>query len=389
MITLRVIGTALPPHAASQERLAAFMQNVALHGPGSDNLRRGAAAAIARVHSRSGILERRSVLSDYTTDPPHFAFFPQNWALDPFPGTAARMAVYRREAPPLALSAARRCLDHAGIDPAAVSHLIVVSCTGFFAPGLDIQLCRGLGLRPDMQRQLIGFMGCYAAFNGLRAARAICGADPGALVLLVCVELCSLHFQRELTLDTIVANCLFSDGAAAALIGGPGAPAGSCAAPPLELLDSASRLCDDSLDHMTWEVHDTGFQMRLSAAVPAALGHEIGPFVDGLLARNGLRRQDISVWPVHPGGRRVLSAVSDCLGLPPGATAASEEVLAAHGNMSSPTVLFVLERALRGARGPGPGSLGLAMAFGPGLTLESLLFRVGAPGSVPRRPGPD
>lgn len=387
MITLRAIGTALPPHAASQERLAAFMQNVALHSPGPESLRRGAAAAIARFHSRSAIRLRRSVLADYTAEPEGFSFFPQNWALDPFPGTAARMAVYRQEAPPLAGFAARRCLDRAGVDPSAISHLIVVSCTGFFAPGLDVLLCRGLGLRPDVQRQLIGFMGCYAAFNGLRAARAICGAEPGALVLLVCVELCTLHFQRELTLDTIVANCLFGDGAAAALVGGPDAPAGPAAAPPLELLDSASRLCEDSLAHMTWEIHDTGFQMRLSPAVPAALEHEVGPFVDQLLERNGLRRQDIALWPVHPGGHRVLSAVARCLDLPPAAIAASVEVLAECGNMSSSTVLFVTERALHPA--PSPGTLGLALAFGPGLTLESLLFRVGESRPVPGPRPPD
>jgi predicted naringenin-chalcone synthase len=339
------------------------------NGHHDESRRTPSAGVIDRIFKQSAIHRRSSVLADYLREPEEFCFYPRNWALQPSPSTFARMELYRREAPPLAREAAEACLGAAAAVPRdAITHLIVVTCTGFFAPGIDIVLSRALGLRPDVQRQIVGFMGCYGAFNGLRAAAAACAADPGAVALVVCVELCTIHFQQDLTMDNIVANCLFSDGAGAALVTGNDRPGGR-----LTLVDSYTIVEDDSLDQMTWTVTDTGFQMTLGPEVPDTLRRSAGPFVDTLLGRNALARDDVSFWAIHPGGRRIVEAVRDTLGLSEADVAPSFEVLAGHGNMSSPTVLFVLERCL--ARNPGSGAFGVAMAFGPGLTVESLLVR--------------
>lgn len=369
-VCVQAIGTAVPRYRAPQAQVQGFMTQVARAQGGST---RDVEGVLGRVYRRSGIEWRSSVLSDYTGGPEGFTFYPNNWRLQPFPGTAARMQVYQREAPGLALQAVQACLRGApqiARRRSSITHLIVASCTGMFAPGLDVLLVQELGLRPEVQRQMIGFMGCYAAFNAVRAARAVCQAEADAVVLVVCVELCSLHFQRELTMDNIVANCLFSDGAAALLLTGAGHDS---AGGRLMILDSYTRLADPgTAGQMTWDVTDTGFQMRLGAEVPESLRQAVGPFVDELLRRSGLSRRDPALWAVHPGGRRILEVVQAELGLPGGAMDASYAVLAQHGNMSSPTVLFVLERCLEGQPA---GGLGVALGFGPGLTLESLLFR--------------
>lgn len=368
---LLAIGTSVPNHQASQEDAAGFMKAVAAGMldagllPGETALPRHC-ARIDRLARHSAITRRASVVADFLRAPADFDFFPRNAALEPPPSTAARMAVYQREAPPLAEAAAADCLRQADVPPRAVTHLILVSCTGFVAPGVDILLQRSVGLRPDLQRQTIGFMGCYAAFNGLRAADAICSARPDAVVLLVCVELCTLHFQRSLEPDAIVSNLLFSDGAAAALLTRtrPG---------PLALLRSSSRLCpEETAAQMTWTIGDHGFQMTLAAAVPESLRRALPSFVDDLLAPRHLTRADLSFWAVHPGGRRIVDVVHEELAVPAERLAPSHEVLSAHGNMSSATVLFVLQRWLM--RDLPRGAVGVALAFGPGLTLEGALF---------------
>ncbi len=370
-VSIQAIGTAVPAYSAAQSDAAEFFKKVASAMP-ADATRTAnghrSTSAIDRLYKHSAIKSRSSVLADYTREPSEFSFFPRNWSLSPSPSTAARMEIYRQEAPPLARAAIEGCIEAACVPRRSITHLVVVTCTGFFAPGLDILLVKELGLRPDVERQIIGFMGCYAAFNGLRAAHAICRADPEAVALVVCVELCSLHFQPEVTMDNLVANCLFADGAAAVLVAsGAGAPG------RVFLVDSCTMLDGDSLDQMTWTVTDTGFQMTLGPEVPETLRGSVGGFLDTLLGRNGLTLADVDFWAIHPGGRRIVEAVRDELGLSNEDVAPSFETLAAHGNMSSPTILFVLDRCL--ARKPKAGAMGVAMAFGPGLTLESYLLR--------------
>ena len=332
---------------------------------------------IPELYERSAIEYRYSCIPDYIRDDPRdFEFFPPNFELNPPPSTSQRNQRYREAVLPLAEDVARRAIAKAGLLPEDITHVVAVSCTGFFAPGIDIALVKRLGLPTTTRRAMIGFMGCYAAFNGLRVADGFCKAHPGARVLLVCAELCTIHFQVSDSMEDAVINSLFSDGAAAVVLS---SRRQEDAAGRLAYVDSHSLLHDDSEDYMTWDVGDTGFLMGLSARVPAVIGQNIGPFVDELLDRNELRRTDVDFWAIHPGGRAIVERAQEELGLSDEQVADSLEVLRLNGNMSSPTILFVLERllaarAMEGGKADVP-STALAMAFGPGLTLEGCLLR--------------
>lgn len=279
--------------------------------------------------------------------------------------TAQRMRRYEAAAPPLALDAAQRALAHAGIDAGEITDLIVVSCTGLSAPGIDVALTRSLDLRRDVRRSMVGFMGCFGAISGLRAGVGACAAEPDAVVLVVCVELCSLHARRDPCVENQVASALFADGAAAAVIAGD-VEGGRAEDAGVARVDTGrSLLIPEDRDAMSWRIGDEGFVMQLSARVPALLEQSVAGFV----AMADPRPRTLLV---HPGGPEVLRAVEAALDLAPGTDLAeSWTVLRRFGNMSSATVLFVLDAALRrGARLPG-----LLLAFGPGLTLESMGVR--------------
>jgi predicted naringenin-chalcone synthase len=276
------------------------------------------------------------------------------------------MERYASEAVPLAVDAARRAFEGIEIGPRDVTHLVTVSCTGFGAPGVEFALIGELGLPPTVGRMNVGFMGCHGALNGLRAAQAIGAADPSAVVLLCAVEICSLHYQYGTDPEQLVANAIFADGAAAVV--GRGARSGDGAA--WRLVSCGSCLIPDTTDAMTWRVGDHGFEMSLSAKVPSLIERNLGPWLLSWLDRNGLALHQVRSWAVHPGGPRILTAVEKALQLAPDALDASRRVLAECGNMSSPTVLFVLDRLLeQGAPGPI-----VALAFGPGLVAEAALF---------------
>lgn len=284
-----------------------------------------------------------------------------------FPSTGARMRLYGPWALRLALDAvAALAID---VERERISHLVVASCTGFTAPGLDLQLAEALGLRADVERTIVGFMGCSAAVPALRAADHIVRAEPAARVLVVNLELCTLHMQETPDLETILSFLLFGDGCAAALV--TSEPSG------VALGDFRNAVIPDSQDLITWHIGDQGFDMRLSGKVPGRISQALRAD----LARNdraGLLRGEgiaaIDQWAVHAGGRTVLDAVEIGLGLPPAALAASRAVLQDFGNMSSATVMFVLDRMMRaGAVGQGRG---MAMAFGPGMVAETFRFRL-------------
>jgi predicted naringenin-chalcone synthase len=359
-LTLLGIGTALPDHAIAQRDAAALAASFANVTPGRER-------ALEALYRKSGIRSRGSVLLD---DPcgPGFSqeFFPPAEATaDGGPSTGERMARYALEAGRLAVDAARRAIEAAGIEPAAVTHLVTCSCTGFANPGVDIEVVEDLRLSPAVARTHVGFMGCHGAFNALRVADALAATGPDAVVLVVCVELCSLHFQYGDHDDHVVANCLFADGAAAAVCrsAAPDLPA---AARPWRLLHQASRILPGSQREMGWLIGDHGFEMSLSARVPDLIAAHLAPAVVAMLTDAGVPPGAVASWAVHPGGPRILTAVEAALELPPDALAASRGVLAEHGNMSSATILFVLER-LRASDAPGPC---VALAFGPGLTVE-------------------
>jgi alkylresorcinol/alkylpyrone synthase len=293
--------------------------------------------------------------------------------------TQARNEHYLTHALPLGEEAIRRCLAHAGRTPGDITDFFVVSCTGLDIPGLDLRLAGQLGMRRTLRRTCILGMGCYGAFPALQRAREAVYAGPGRLALVLAVELCSLHLQTDDSLENMVVSALFADGAAAVLIG-PGVHSGGAqtpAHPPRQLpalIDAATHCDYATFDHMAFHVTDHGFQMRLSAYVPDVLAANVEEFIDPLLARNGLARSEVRFWGIHPGGSKILDYLQERLGLTAAHLAHSRAVLREYGNMSSPTVLFVLDQMQRDGA-PQPGDHGVLMAFGPGLTMESALVR--------------
>jgi predicted naringenin-chalcone synthase len=290
-------------------------------------------------------------------------YLPSGEPDDRGPATGVRMEHYARLAPPLAVRAAQTALERSGVPAGALTHLVTVSCTGFVAPGVDLALIRGLGLAATVQRTHVGYMGCHGALNGLRVADALAAADPAARILLCAVELCSLHYHYDWNPSKMIANAIFGDGAAAAV--------GGAAAEGWRVAATGSCLLPDSADAMTWTIGDFGFEMTLSKRVPNLIASHLRPWLESWLAQQNLTLGAVASWAIHPGGPRILEAVEQALGLPDDACAAARAIFAEHGNMSSPTVLFILER-LRREHATLPC---VALGFGPGLTAEAVLFR--------------
>lgn len=285
------------------------------------------------------------------------------YRLGAFPSTAERMRLYERFAPVLL----RQALDALRLSEAErrrIRHVIVTSCTGLYAPGLDFAAIEHLGLSSSCERTIIGFMGCYAAMNALKQARHIVRSHPGEDVLMVNLELCTLHLQETQDLGQVLSFLIFGDGCAASVVSSEAAE-GSLALDGFEAIH-----LPETSDLITWRIGDGGFDMVLSGQAPVAIGQALAA-VRGAIRGDGVERVDL--WAVHPGGRSVLEAVEEGLELAPADLRASREVLRCFGNMSSATVMFVLERMMRSATA---GQRGCAMAFGPGLTAETMRFHV-------------
>jgi predicted naringenin-chalcone synthase len=360
-ITLLGIGTAAPP-SISQEDATNLAEEFSCQTDGQR-------AWLRRVFSRSGVHHRGTVLQNQPNGIRSF-YGPPSVAGALGPTTTARMQRYALEAPPLMERAARDATVHAGVLPEDISHIITVTCTGFFSPGLDVEIISRLKLRPDAHRVQIGFMGCHAAFNALAAARDIVRANPSALVLVCSVELATLHFAYGWQPEKLVANALFADGAAACVVGGADHAGPE---PVWQLLDTTSLLLPDSRDAMTWKIGDHGFEMTLSSTLPELIGRHIRSWAEHFLQQHSLTLGDIHHWAIHPGGPRIVAAAQSALALPDTATTASYDVLSQHGNMSSATLLFLLQRLSHEAREPG---LCLAIGFGPGLMAEGMLLEI-------------
>ncbi len=279
-----------------------------------------------------------------------------------FPGTARRMEAFERFAPRLA----RCALDKLALTPEerlSVTHVIVTSCTGLYAPGLDFETVEHLGLNPSVERTMIGFMGCYAAINALKSAHHIVRSEAGAVVLVLNLELCTLHMQETQDLEQILSFLLFADGCSACLVS---------ARPEGLAIDSflAVRIPRTS-ELITWRIGEFGFDMQLSGQVPAELRRALAEI--GSLITRGSEPPSIDLWAVHPGGRSILDAVEKGLSLPAEALSDSRDILARYGNMSSATVMFVLQQMMRRVQ---TGQRGCAMSFGPGVSAETMLFHV-------------
>ncbi len=358
------ISTSVPRTAYPQEVIGeAMMRQLDSDGKGARLLR--------RIYRHSAIEKRHSVIKDYRHGEGDGLFFDANDGSFLSPSTKERNALYTREARKLFSETARKVIDGcAGIDSRDISHVITVSCTGFFAPGPDYYIVKDLGLDVCTERFHIGFMGCYGAFPALKMARAFCRADPEAVVLMVCLELCTLHLEPSEDIDDIIATSVFSDGAAGAIVSARW-PDPSASALRIESL--LSTVAPDSEGDMAWTIGDRGFDMVLSTYVPRILQANVDSIVNALLNQNSLSFEDIDHWAIHPGGRAILDKVELGLGLEEHALDASRRILREYGNMSSATILFVLEEILKAGNMHSSDTM-YAMAFGPGLTVESALL---------------
>jgi predicted naringenin-chalcone synthase len=360
-IVLTGFGTAVPEHSITQKEAAkAWASYAAVEGK--------KVRTVQALYRRSGVAKRHSTLLEAdggSSEPRQSLFEPARFEGDPGPTTEARMRRFESDAPPLAHRAAVAALSDAGMGPGDLTHIVTVSCTGFFAPGLDTALVQLLGLPETVARTHVGFMGCHGSLNGLRVASSFAGADPDARVLVSSVELCTLHMSYDWDPDLLVANSLFGDGAGA-VVGGAAASQDG----PWRVTASGTCRLPDSQDAMSWRIGDHGFRMTLSPSVPDTIRSHLRGWLKEWLGGNGLGLADVATWAVHPGGPRILTAVADALDLPPEANAVSREVLSEFGNMSSATILFILDR-LRSQGAPRPC---VAMAFGPGLVVEAALF---------------
>jgi predicted naringenin-chalcone synthase len=365
-LALLGLGTALPRTAVTQTESVQIAERICCRTKEQADL-------LPSLYRQSGIHRRHlafspDVIADVLqgTNESGSIFLPRPGVHDLGPTTAERMRHYIREAGPLAVEAARRALREAAMDPLTLTHLVTVSCTGFHAPGVDIELIKRLELKPTIERTHVGFMGCHGALNGLRVARSFTTAWPNARVLLCAVELCGLHYYYGWSPKQLVSNALFADGAAALI----GVPAAAAPAGAWQMAASAASLFPDSENAMTWSIGDHGFEMSLSTRVPDLLARHLRPWLTEWLGERGLKLGEVSSWAIHPGGPRILSTVEKSLELEPAATAVSRTVLAESGNMSSPTILFLLQR-LRQIQAPLPC---VALGFGPGLATEAALF---------------
>ncbi|MBS1746690.1 MAG: type III polyketide synthase [Bacteroidetes bacterium] len=355
------IGRALPAHSLNQRDIIPFMQK--LYGLDARESRK-----LAFMYRLSDIETRYTVIDDYTQpDEQYWDFIPSNKDMRS-PNLDERMSIYNREALPLSISAIEDCLNEK-ISANDITHLITVSCTGMSAPGLDLQIAEKMEMKPEVFRTSVNFMGCYGAVHALKLAKLICDSTPDSNVLIVATEFCSIHFQNEYTEDNVAGNLLFSDGSAAVLVSNF-----LQSEKKLELSDFYSKIAFQGKKDMAWELSHRGFLITLSSYIPELIEQDIAKLVEEATQHSGLSLNDISYWCIHPGGKKILQAVQTKLGLGDDDMRFSRNILSHYGNMSSPTVLFVLKEILDNIDKEQPANV-FGAAFGPGLTMETFLCK--------------
>lgn len=356
------IGIATPKYKQSQQAASELVSKVLNLNP----LEKRKLKALYRF---TGIDYRYSVLSDVCKEFGELNFFPNDIEM-PFPTTEKRMAIYKENALPLALDAIENCFSEIMFDKREITHLITVSCTGMYAPGLDIELVHHLQLKSSTKRTAINFMGCYGAFNGIRIAEAICKADPEASVLVVCVEIGTIHFQKKIDLDNLTSNAIFADGASCVLI-----QANQKVNKCFQLSNFYCDLLPQTSNEMAWHVGDFGFDIALTSYVPEAIASGIPAFLAQLSKNFQIKSENIDIYAIHPGAHKILKACEAALNISEDKIKYSYQVLKSYGNMSSATILFVLKLIWEEMT---PETFNdktiFSCAFGPGLTLESMLL---------------
>lgn len=361
-VYIQNIATLVPEFSVKQSSIRDKMKQYM----GGDPLSR---RIIHRIYSKSGIETRHAVIEDFQSNGREELFFKDDGSLGD-PTTQVRNDIYTKHAKSLFTGVAKKLLlANSSVKKENVTHVITVSCTGFFTPDPPYFIIKELGLSDSTQRFHIGFMGCFAAFPAFNLAHSICKADCDANVMIVSTELCSLHFQDSNETDQLVAASVFADGAAGALV----SAAKPKQTPAFRLENFHTSLVDHSEDDMAWIIGNTGFEMVLSRSIPDIIEENLEPSVTPLLEDYNRNFADIDHWAVHPGGRAILDRVEGQLQLQPEQIAPSRHVLSQYGNMSSATILFVLEELLN-SPSQAADERTLAMAFGPGLTIESALL---------------
>ncbi len=353
------IATGLPAHKYAQEELCEFAD--AIYSKNEVDSRK-----LKYVYNHSGIAERYSVLPDFRKNRDAHDLFPATANDEAFPDLDSRMKIYNETSLPLSLETIMDC-TRSYVDKNEITHLITVSCTGMSAPGLDLQVMEALELPAGIVRTSVNFMGCYAAVHALRLADAFCNSGQ-ANVLVVCTELCTLHFQEKPSTDNITSSLLFADGCAAILVQSDQSP--------LKGIKIDSFFSDVSFkgsQDMAWKLSSQGFLMTLTGYVPELIKADFKNLAGKALAAAGRRQEEITHWCIHPGGKKILEAISSCLELPENSLAYSYDVLRRHGNMSSATILFVLKEILDELKVSRKPAVIFGAAFGPGLTMETFI----------------
>lgn len=356
MTFISAIHTAVPSFLHPQMDILRFMQTYL-------SLDERTARMAQLLYRRSGIEQRFSCLPDFSANFSEQSLFSRSDVL-----VSKRLEIYEKEALALSKEALEKVLE--GIDKQTITHLITVSCTGMSAPGLDIQLVKALGLSPTIVRTSVNFMGCYAALHGLKLADAFCQSTKPTRVLVVCVELCTLHLQQDASLEAITSGLLFADGAAACLV--ENQPSKKEA---IQIDAFFSKLALEGENDMAWHISETGFLMRLSSYVPKLVETELQTLVQEAMQKSEGEVSEIKHWLIHPGGKEILQAAQRSLQITEEQLNPSYSVLKKHGNMSSATILFVLKKWWE-ENATAKNETTFVAAFGPGITMESMLVHL-------------
>tara|TARA_A100001391_G_scaffold187984_2_gene158290 strand:- start:484 stop:1581 length:1098 start_codon:yes stop_codon:yes gene_type:complete len=365
MASLLSVASAAPGHQADRQLSTTQAQRMSCRTARE-------ASTVEKLHRRTGVENRGSVLLDQAPSGAVTQSFYEALSVDAHgPTTRTRNDRFAIEAPRLAVASAAQAIELSGCQASQITHVITVTCTGFRAPGVDIDLIEQLGLPATTQRTQIGFMGCHALINAFRVARGLVAAEPAACVLIASVELCSLHYQYGYDAQRIVSGSIFADGSAAAIVAGDDFNGSHHLGGLGEIAATGSCLIPGSRDAMSWLIGDHGFEMTLRPSVPELIEANLAGFLENWLAQENLQLDGIGGWAVHPGGTRILDAVEKALGLATQKLKASRDTLRRHGNMSSATLGFVLEE-FNHASVPRPWVM---LGFGPGLEIEVALIR--------------
>ncbi len=367
--SIKAIGTAVPPHRISQEHHYTILES-------ANGLNRAEKLQLRKIYSHSGIITRHSVLEEFGHNDRigNILFHPAG--IEPPASVSKRMDLYELYAADLCVKAVENCLEKvSSFQMNEITHLVTFSCTGMFAPGLDIQLVEKLGLNRNVERTCINFMGCYAGINALKVAYHISRSQPGAVVLVAGVELCTIHYKKNNKQDQLIANAIFADGASACIVSSKNIspPSGSV---ELLLQNFYAEFEPSGKDEMVWRIGDFGFDLRLSVYVPDLIKRNILSLMNKLFLKANMKQEKIDLYAIHPGGTKILVACEEALNITKEQNRISYEILRDFGNMSSVTIFFVLDKYIQSLTSADRGKKILACAFGPGLTMESMIVEV-------------